>query len=407
MPLRSTPSWLLSSLLVIAPMHGWAQSSQPVSTQQGNQLASQLSEAAYERYTAGDFEASVELFERAIAYDPHPVLRFNYARTLEELDQLPGALGIYRQLVKDAGIQRVVRASGNRIEILEMRLLQEGYNPDTVTNEQYRPLATITVNSGIPNARVFVDGRRVGEGASVTFEWRAGARQLFVWADGWYPLQENVVFAQDGSEFNVSLRERTSLTDYVPPPPGLLTVVGPVSGMAVYVDGVLQEKLTPARELLLFEGTYDIVVRHPLYDDWHARVAVVAGEETRLSTENIFNGSNERRLAGRQRAGNAMMAVGGAGIAAGVTAGVLSLKAARDYRDNPNDPLRIEDRDRARSLARAADISYALGGAAFASGLIMRVLPARETGPNYEERLLDFSPGTVGSPVGATLTIRR
>lgn len=403
---HATSAWLISALLGMGAPSAIAQSNaQP--TQQGHAIAATLSDAAYERYTAGDFEGSIELFEQAIAFDPHPVLRFNYARTLEELDKLPTALGIYLQLEREGRVPRVVRAAVARRELIEMRLMQEGYNPDTVTEETYRPRAPIVVRTGIPNARVFVDGRRVGEGEEVHFEWRAGGRQLFVWADGWYPYQGDVVFQQEGSAFDITLRERTSLTDYVPPPPGLLTIVGPVSGMAVYVDGVLQEKLTPARELLVHEGTYDIVVRHPLYDDWHARVAVIAGEETRIATENLFNGAPAQTLIARQKAGNALMGIGAAAIAGGVVSGTLALRASNAYNDNPNDPNRYRDRDRARNLARVADASFIAGGALATTGLIMRLVRPKESETVYEQELFDFRPGTEGTPFGATFTFRR
>lgn len=368
-----------------------------------------LSEAAYAAYTAGQFEDAVRLFEAAIAVDPHPVLRFNHARTLEELQRLPSALAVYRSL-EGCEFERVRQASEKRSAAIMQQLRAEGYDPDRVTETTYRVPVPIRVRSNAAGARVFVNGRIVGSGADVGFRLPSGQHQLVVWAEGYYPFQQLVRIPDEGATIDADLERRTSLSDYVAPPPGLLTVAGPANGMAIYIDGVLNDKLTPARELLLAEGHYDILVRHPLYDDYATSVYVRAGVETRVSATNVYSSPERfRRLSGRQRAGNGVLTVGALTMAAGAGLGIAALVAKNDYNNHPNDPDRGDARLRAQRLSTSADIVLAAGAVTVGTGLALRLTKPKTSDSNahYDERLLDLSLGTAGAPLGATLTFRR
>lgn len=368
-----------------------------------------LSEAAYAAYTAGQFEDAVRLFEAAIAVDPHPVLRFNHARTLEELQRLPSALDVYRSL-EGCAFERVRHASEKRSIAIMQQLRAEGYDPDRVTEATYRIPVPTRVRSNASNARVFVNGRIVGSGADVGFRLPSGQHQLVVWAEGYYPFQQLVAIPDEGATIDARLEHRTSLSDYVAPPPGLLTVAGPANGMAIYIDGVLNDKLTPARELLLAEGHYDLLVRHPLYDDYATSVYVRAGVETRVTATNVYSSPERlRRLSGRQRAGNALITVGTLTLAAGAGVGVAALIAKNDYDNHPNDPNRGDARARAQGLSTSADIVLAAGAVTVGTGLVLRLVKPKTSDSNahYDDRLLDLSLGTVGAPLGATVTFRR
>lgn len=381
----------------------------PHAQAQAHDIPVELSETAYAAFTAGRFEDAVRLFEAAISVDPHPVLRFNHARALEELRRLPGALAIYRAL-SSSDFERVRVAAIKRSDALARQLRDEGYDPRVVTDRTYRRPAPVRVVSNAPDAEVFLNGRVVGSGDDLEFRHPSGTYQLYVYADGYYPYRASINVPDGGASFTALLEPRTSLTDYVAPPPGLMTIAGPANGMAIYIDGVLNDKLTPAREILLPEGRYDLLIRHPLYDDYSTSVFVRAGVETRIDATNVYSSLEpQRRLTERQRVGNALIAVGSLTVVAGVGVGVGALIAKNDYDRNPNAPNRFEARDRARSLATGADVLFAVGGVTAGTGIALRVLrpKARGAPTEYDERLLDLSLGTSGTPIGATLTWRR
>ena len=63
--------------------------------------AKQLFQAGTERYEAGDLAGALEQFEQAYLLAPLPALRFNIARTREQLGDTPGACASYAELLAD------------------------------------------------------------------------------------------------------------------------------------------------------------------------------------------------------------------------------------------------------------------------------------------------------------------
>lgn len=376
---------------------------------QAHEAASRYADAAYDAYAQGDWAQAVSLFEQAIEHDPHPILLFNRARALEEAKRLPSALMAYRELELHSDIPRVVEASSERRQVIEATLLEQGYNPLTVTDRNYLIPLPFLIHTGSSNAIVYVNGRASGRGAQVLIRQPAGEHQLFIEAEGYYPFQHTITISEEHREIYVELEARTSLAEYVAPSPGLLSIVGPTAGMAIYIDGMQHSRQTPAHELVLPAGEYDILVRHPFYDDFHARVAIQAGEEFRLiATNHPLTSASHRTLSKRQRAGNVLMITGGSILGVAAITGSIAAVQSRRYNRFREDPDRGSLRDRARSYATGTDALLVGGSLFLGAGLVMRLVPTKRTHEviHYQERMLELSPGVDASPLGFTIRYR-
>lgn len=342
-------------------------------------------------------------------HDPHPVLLFNHARALEEAQRLPSALAAYRQLERHADIPRVVEAAAKRRQIVEETLRAQGSNPATITEADYRIPVDVQIQTGVEHATVYVDGRHIGSGARVHTRIPGGAHHVYIDAHGYYPFEKTVHISDSGETLHVTLEVRSSLSSYVAPPPGLLSIIGPTSGMTIYIDGVQHTRMTPAKELILPAGEYDVVVRHPLYDDFQARVLVRAGEEYPLIATNRYAGIEPiRRLSRRQPVGNGTIVAGSVLFGAAAFTGTMAAVQSRAYNGNPASDNRAALRTSARHYATSTDALLVSGAVILGAGLAMRLLPqkAKEEELHYHDRLLELSPGVSGAPLGLTLRVR-
>lgn len=352
--------------------------------------AAALSEEGYAAYLQGDFQQAAERFAAAIDVDPHPILRFNRGRALEELERLPSALALYRGVVDDADSQRVVEAARARATALVERLLREGYDPNTVTDATYKPPVTITLELTVDHAQFYLDGRSVEPGSDGTLVLRSGQHQLFVTADGFYPYR-TTIDADEGAILDIELQERVALSSYVPPAPGRISVFGPTAGMAIYLRGSRLDRLTPLSGYVLAEGEYDITVRHPFYEDFTTRVVVEAGQETVVNVSPDEREDLRRSRNGRQRAGNALLITSAALVGVGAGLGGSALRWSNIYNDEPLRADRDAIFDRARSQGRAADAVLISAAAVGLVGVILRAIPqpAPETSvEDYDDSLL-------------------
>lgn len=362
--------------------------------------AARAAERALEAYTQGDWDAAILLFEEAIAHDPHPVLRFNRARALEEAKRLPSALRSYRELEEAPDAEVVAAAASARRQAIEAALLDQGYNPLTVTDESYSVRYAISIHTGTPHATVYVNGRAAGRGAQVLVRQPSGQHDLYIEAPGALPYQATLQVDDRDLELHVQLEDAPNVGAEVAPPPGLLTVVGPTAGMQIVVDGELRQRRTPANGLLVPSGEHEVLVLHPLYEDFYARVVIQPGEELRLTATNAFVGLDEpTQLIPRQRAGNALIGIGATVLAFAIVSGSYALVDSRRYNEHADDPNRGEYRDRAERLSNAADGSGVLGLVIAGTGLTMRLVrpkaherdagkrEARERAIRYEEPL--------------------
>jgi hypothetical protein len=116
-----------------------------------------------------------------------------------------------------------------------------------------RKTGTITVNSPVIGATVYVDGEEVGTVPVDPFEIRFGNHVVRVVRKGLIDVEQKVVLRPD---------ERATV-DAVPPTPGaLLTVATSERGGEVILDGKSVGAL-PIRELALPPGNHSIFIRKP------------------------------------------------------------------------------------------------------------------------------------------------
>lgn len=84
-----------------------------------------FSAAAVERFEAKDYDAAVELFEKAYAADPQPNYLFNIGRVYEEKGDLENAVVYYQRFVGQSGVDLESRqAATERLKVLREALAQ-------------------------------------------------------------------------------------------------------------------------------------------------------------------------------------------------------------------------------------------------------------------------------------------
>jgi len=71
------------------------------STEQDRERAKQLYQSGVEHFEAGDLASALEQFEQAYQLAPLPALRFNIARTREQLGDTAGACATHAELLAD------------------------------------------------------------------------------------------------------------------------------------------------------------------------------------------------------------------------------------------------------------------------------------------------------------------
>ena len=94
------------------PGLGFAQSSSA-------EKVEQLSKDATAKYREGDFNAAIELFQKAYDIEPVPNLLFNIARCHEKLENWDKAIGFYQKFVVEPDVEKDARqAAVDRIDAL-------------------------------------------------------------------------------------------------------------------------------------------------------------------------------------------------------------------------------------------------------------------------------------------------
>lgn len=350
------------SLMVAAPTDAFAQDPEALVAE------------ATEFFQAGAYEEAIELFEQAFELDPHPVIMFNLARAYQESGDLPAALLHFRNIRTMDAPSHVLEAAETKIIDVEDLLMEQGYNPNTITSSDYVPRGTVTITTQPEGAMVYLDGQYQGTTPFQRELVNENVYALRVELEGYHPITQNVdVRGLRNNLRSFNLTPRTTLEEYVPPSPGYLTVRAPVSGLEVEIDGEFFG-YTPVLAQGLAPGTYVVSINDENWVAYSSTVDVVSGSETeviaRMAALNATDITDPNR--GRRNAGTALMATSGAVIAGGAVLGILASNAASDYRDNPEDPDRGTYRDTAKRNALMADIAFGTGGALFVTGALLR-----------------------------------
>ena len=136
---------------------------------------------------------------------------------------------------------------------------------------------TISVQSNISGAQVFVDGKEAGR-APVNVSVPAGDHLVSVRADGYTAAEETVKVAN-----NSTATIKLDLSPAIGGPIGTLSVVSPVPGAEVFVDGARLG--TVPQEQQIASGEHYVVVKLAGYKSFEAKVLVEGGKVTQVSAE--------------------------------------------------------------------------------------------------------------------------
>jgi tetratricopeptide (TPR) repeat protein len=103
--------------------------------------------AGQDYYTQGRYLKAIEEFEEAYRLDPRPLLLFNIAQAHEKLGNLKQAVGYLKRFLEAEPDTDERTTLLNKIAVLEARIAKTG----------------IKVSCNVPEAKVFVDGKEVGQ----------------------------------------------------------------------------------------------------------------------------------------------------------------------------------------------------------------------------------------------------
>lgn len=353
---------LVTILLLTSAAHG----------QDGD--AGDLVQRATEHFSAGEFEEAAAFFAEAFELDPHPVIMFNLARAHQEMGDLPGALNFLKIIRTLDAPAHVAEAAETKITEVEGLLIEQGYDPNTVTSQSYIPRGSLTLTTQPEGADVFIAGEYAGRTPFIEDLINEGRWSIRVELEGFHPVNQEIDIT--GGRMNLhtfTLTERTQIEEYVPPDPGYLTVRGPTSGLQVSIDGEVAG-FTPILAQGMPPGTYSVTVRGEGWHPYRTAVEVYSNQEAeviaRMEPIDERVALNPNR--GRSNAGTGLIIAGGTLLAGGAVFGILALNDSSAYNDDPSNPNRGTHRSAARRNAAIADASIGVGGVLFLTGAVMR-----------------------------------
>lgn len=394
---RPTPILALPRLVAFAALVATLLVVPAAFAQTDAERAAALVEEATQFFHEEDYAEAAIRFQEAFNLDPDPVLMFNIARAHQEMGDLPAALDYFADAASMNPDGPVGGAARERIGDIERILRDQGYDPDVVTSADYVPRGDLSILPSPEYADVFIDGEYAGSGATTVERLDAGVYEVRISAEGHYPLTADVEVRGGGTEIrNFTLQARTSLDEYVPPTPGYVSIIAPIPGMDVLIDGEPWRQ-TPVDAAGLAPGSYVITVRHPDWTTFTTNLQVASGQEARVYARVEPTGDSGGGGISRSGVGTGLIVGGGAALITGGAFGVLALDSASDYRNDPTNPDRADVRDRARSQALVADISIGVGAGLLVAGIVLKALDGggeADPGTQWRDQLV-LSP-TVG-----------
>ncbi|MBN1944238.1 MAG: PEGA domain-containing protein [Bradymonadales bacterium] len=395
----------LTSLVLLLPVFG-------VRAQPDQDQAQTLYEQARESFARGHYVEAAELFGQVFEIDPHPAILYNQARCFQELGDLPRALGLFQQALQLDPNERVRSEVQDRIEAIRQRLVDLGFHLSDLDPAGFVDLVKLSVTSLPDGAMVILDGEPIGATPIEYLYIIPGMYQLEVRLEE-YQSHLRTIEVEPGRNLSVhaGLRRLEGLPSYQPPLPGIIEVVGPVSGMAVYLDNDLLGE-TPVGATEIPPGRYLLTVRHPAFMEWTSEVTVQSGDTARIfaDAERITGPMDEEGFPYRDW-GIGTVVSGGLVVVTGVVFGVLAKADADRYHRNTDVPDRADIRDLASTEALVADLCFGVGVGLLATSLVFFLLDGRE--PPQEEWpgitddlvLIDIGPGEGGWTVSIGIGI--
>ncbi len=150
-------------------------------------------ERGAQAYKEARYEEAIEGFSKAYAEDPKPILLYNIAQAYERLGDTANALRAYRDFLREGPSDEDREVIDKRIHNLEKRL-------------QSRGLQQLSVFASPTGARVFVDGKQVGE-APWTGELAPGRHRIRVEHEGYGTYERELLLGPDrAQDMDVTLK---------------------------------------------------------------------------------------------------------------------------------------------------------------------------------------------------------
>ncbi len=167
--------------------------------------------AGAEAYQNGQYEEALVHFDRSYSLNPVPVVLFNKAQTLRELQRFPEAIEAYEEFLAAAPDDE------RRDAVLD------------VVSELEQEVGTINVTANVPGAEIFLDGERIGVSPTGPVRVTRGLHNIEARADGYHETSQTELVERGNNRVRLSL-ERIILY-------GMLEVRANVHPAIVSVDG--------------------------------------------------------------------------------------------------------------------------------------------------------------------------
>lgn len=171
-----------------------------------------------------------------------------------------------------------------------------------------------------------------------------------------------------------------------------VTLSGAPEGALVRIDGEERGRAPLEASLSLDPGNHEVVVEHDGYETFRAAVSVNAGQTVHVEAEMV-----EDTSPGVPTSAIALWAGGGGAIVAGAAIGGIALSQSSGTADG------TARADRARRLARSADVLMAVGAAAAVTGLVLYLVGRGSDDDDEEATSFYVAPQVAPTQVGAAV----
>lgn len=207
-----------------------------------------------------DFDKAHELYEKGYAASKDPVFLYNSGRALQGLNRYPEALDRLERFREEASSSLIARVPGL----------------DELIDKVRQNVATLTVTSSVPGARVLLEGKMVGTTPVQAVRVNAGATKIDVFKDGYRPQSMTVTLLGNQARTIGFDLIRVSQT-------GVLVVQSNAPGANVRV-GEKDLGAAPA-QAELGAGEHRVEVSHPDYETFTTTVVIKPGVSTKLDAD--------------------------------------------------------------------------------------------------------------------------
>lgn len=307
-------------------------------------------QAGVDAYRLGNYDEARELLEKARALDP----------------KLPGPHRFLAAVARAQSRWEDCIASAHEALVLNPRSVEA---PDTrklyeacrvaagraPAGEDLGESAAIAVTTNVSGATVRINGLGYGSTPIAPRRINAGTIEVEIDKPGWKPVKRTVtVLVGIVTDVVVDLEvdpdapaaDELVVEKVEPIRVGWLVV--PLQTGTLSIDD--QPTPVTGERIELSPGTHVIELQQPGKDPWRRRVRIAAGQKTTVSPDFVDTASREQV----ERTGFYLVGAGGAALAGGFVAAMLSRAAANEARDI----VRVErSRDRTRPLSETAAIA--------------------------------------------------